>query len=453
MQTSSSFLRFATRVLALALSLCLAAALAACGEKPAGSGPVETVLSGRGANTFLSCTVYGGGGDFVVESQNGTLTCQGLAGAALNEDALAALAAGCTTLQVEEEAGAIFTDAAYGLTTPATRVQVAYTDGGTLHFFLGNPLPEGGGYYLGVEGHNNVYRCTASVLPLLTGGPGSFAGLSLTNFTGTLPLQKIVCETGGETFVLEKTETEMADGYGNLFNYKLTSHGGAFVDPVAFDTFFGTSPTILAAGTAAPGAEIDPATATKLTLTGQGGQSVTLLLGGQNAEGLTLAKVQGSETVYLLASRFTAFTGVNEYALISRFLVAPAMTEVANITVITPGSGDFFIIDIYEGTGIVDGATLSESTFGGLYRLLCSLQAEYQLAAQVENTNVGSVTLAYHFTDGTATTVKLVPYETGRYAIFINEENTGYAVRSAFPEKVLNTLRQITNGQIISPEW
>ncbi|MDL2215742.1 DUF4340 domain-containing protein [Ruminococcaceae bacterium OttesenSCG-928-N02] len=439
---------------------------AACGST---QGPVETVISNRTADAFLSIEVMGAMADYTITREGSTFICPQLEDAAPSPQATDILAQGCTDLTAMELTGALITDAQYGLQNPKTRATISYTDGATLTLLIGNRAPdeetgESSGYYFSIEGKNIVYTSDAPVFDYIVGGPSMFAALSLTAFDyapgdAGLP-DNITLTLGDERYVLDKLPQPETDGFGNTYTYTLTSHGGAYVDPESFSTYFSACTNMFAAEvvlnpSAAQIEALCPTSSPDSLTLSYAGESITLRLGTQETSGALYTYVvkAGTDALYSVAPRYVPFLSVDEYRLVTRYIAAPAMEDVLNITVITPGEGDFFVIDVYDGAAFIEGAHLDENTFSGLYRLLCSLQAEYQLEQTVENTNVGSVTISFRMVDGSTFNIKLVPYETGRYAIFINDEPARYAVRTAFADKVLHTLSQITNGQIIDPAW
>ncbi len=438
----------------LLLLFFLLALSAACGGGGAASSSTAAFTH---TGSFTGAKVTCGDGVFTLTLQNGSLSCEELAGTPQDTDALESFAAGCEAIGGQVVDGAKITDEEYGLVTPAAHAELEYTEGVVLTLSIGNAAP-GGGYYFSVQGQNIVYLGSAPVFAQFLLGPGQFAKSAVTAFnfapgTAHHPA-KITFTIKGETVVLEHLATPATDGYGNIYNYCLPSHGGAYVSDEAYNAYFAECTAMLAAGkTGEPPQGFDPQDPFCTITIENGTEKQTLFIGAPSPAGTSYVAKAGDTAVYIVEEKYLAFLNATAGSLATPFILAPAMETVTNITVITPGSGAFYVIDIYDGSGIVDGAPLAQPTFAGLYRLLCSLQAQAAVAGEVENTNEGSVSLAFHFTDGTATTAKLVPVDGGFYAIFINDVFTGSAVREAFCEKLLFTLEQITNGQIIDPTW
>lgn len=441
--------------------LCFLVLLCACSKEAEND---QTVISNRSNDAFSKITVEGGAGSYSIVKQGDDFICAELSGAAPDAAAIEKLTEGCTTLLALEVPGALITDEQYALVKPAARVTIEYTDGAQLLLYVGAVAQEnenGTTYFFNLDGKNIVYTSDDPIFEYFLGGPGMFAKLALTSFdyaSGDLGKpDSISLKTRNEELALQKLATPTADGYGNTYEYTLA--GGTFADSDSFAYYFGNCGSIYAASAilaadAAPLASYGLSDPSATLTVSYGGKSETLIFGAKNPDGLTYAMKSGDDTVYLVAPRFTPFLEADMHSLSTRFIAAPAMEDVLNITVMTPGNGEFHVIDIYGSEARVEGAVIDSSTFSGLYRLLCSLQAEYRLTESAENVNAGSVHITFRLADASTLSVKLVPYEEGRYAIFMNgEDEAHYAVRAAFCEKLLNTLAQLTNGQIIDPAW
>ena len=443
-----------------------------------GAAAEPVTLSDRAQNAFASAEVTNAGGSYTVTAEDGVFACDLLAGLPVSQAAFEQLAQQCTSLTAEGPVAppsGSGTVPDYGFDHPLAQVKAAYSDGGGIFIEVGAQIAGTDQYYIRVDHSASVYRIGKEAIRCLLADISAYLDLSLTPDGAdrdTLP-SRISVNTGAQSLQLEKLPLPETDGAGFSYRYRLAGDRAAYVDPDAYETYFGELGELEADGvvTMRPTsvdlkeyglADEEACDSISFTMLGE---SVRLRLGNRSGDFYYVLR-EGVPAIYRLSRLAVTWEDADEYALMSRYLMAPALDKVQEILI--EGGGVRYHFTLQNGSASLDGTPLTASTFDSFYALLCSLRAEYKLGAPAQNIPP-DLTVTFVYTDRAAPTaspapedveaspyrtdvIRFIPYGPKRHAIEINGAAL-YAVRSTYATKVLGVLATLQDGQQVSASW
>ena len=422
---------------------------------------LTVILSNRAVGQFLSATVENGNDSYTVAAKGNTFSCKELEGLPVSQEAMQSFAMACCEVSAAGTVRDFFVrEEDYGLDEPRGTIKITYQDKTSLSLQIGSDVPDSDQCYLRIEGEKSIYIAEKSALSFFFNGKEQLLNMLLAPNAGDLQETAvptgITYAAGDLSLSIVSLAQPYTDGYGNVYNWAFRD--GGYLDGEQYTAFFGRCMQMKAEGVysfSPSESEMEEcglkAPACRLAIE-YGNEKSTLLLGNKTGNNYYVYK-EGVPLIFTVPEVYCSFEGVTRYQLESRYLMAPKREKVASVMVNTyAGQEDAFLVDVNTEGGAVDGQKLSEYTFSGVYQLLCSLRAEYQLEEIVPYTETDSIKLVYLYKDGTRDTVELVPYGVKRYAVFLNKKAV-CAVRSSYGEKVINTLSQISEGQKIDAEW
>lgn len=423
---------------------------------------LSVVLSNRSVEQFSAVTVTNEQGSYTLLRNGAGYSCKELIGLQLSSTAAQEMAQNSCTVSATGSVRDFFLDEEdYGLKSPRSKVEITYADATALSLEIGSDLPgDPARCYFRVSGERSIYIGDKSAFTYFLGGPDSLAEKLLSPSAGKIQqtaLPSNIDYTQGNTHLqIRALKTPYTDGYGNVYNWCFAD--GGYLDSEQYTAYFGRCMQLEASAVFAVAPTREELSACGLTepyatLSIQyDGERADLKIGNKENENYYMYK-EGTNAIFLVPEKLCSFMGASRYALESRYLMAPPREKVASIMVSAYGAEEQdFLIDVRALGGLVDGQSLSEDTFGGLYQLICSLKAEYPLEEEVPYTETDSIKIIYLYQNGSRDMVELVPYGVKRYAIFLNRQ-AQYAVRSGYGEKLIATLSQISEGQKIDPTW
>ncbi len=442
-----------------------------------GAAAEPVTLSDRAQNAFVSAEITNAGGRYVVTAEDGVFSCDLLAGLPVSQAAFERLAQECTSLTADRPAPAPDEDAApdYGFEHPLAQARAVYSDGSGIFIEVGAQIAGTDQYYIRVDHSTSVYLIGREAIRCLLADISAYLDLSLTPDgvdEDTLP-SSISVFSGARSLQLEKLALPETDGAGFSYRYRLSGSRPAYVDPDAYETYFGGLGGLEADGvvTMRPTAvdlkeyglaDEDACDGISFTMLGQ---TVRLRLGRLSGDFYYVLR-EGVPAIYRLSRLAVTWDDADEYALMSRYLMAPDPDKVQEILIEGGGASYHFTLD--NGFVSLDGAPLTADTFDSFYALLCSLRAEYKLGDPAQNIPP-DLTVTFVYTDpaGPASSpapdgaqdsfyrtdvIRFIPYGPKRHAIEINGAAL-YAVRSTYVTKVLGVLATLQDGQIVSAVW
>ena len=422
------------------------------------------VVSNRGTDTLQQVVIENEHGDFTMQQQGGRLICPGREDMPLDEEKLQILLQNSCEIQAEQSIrGAFLSLADYGLEVPRTTVKITYTDGTVLVLEIGAENEDGTGVYFKPENEKVVYLAAIETFAIFTSGEEIFLELRLSPYVEegqeTAEANEIVFTNAHGEVALVRTVEPYVDGFGNEHSWRLTGENSGYADDEWVYSLFPSVMQIKATEVyiVRPSAQdligcgITEGSPTLTIVCGN--EKSELIIGTQAENGYYVYK-KSANVIYIMPAMYYTFEDATIYTVATRYVMAPPREEVASISVQGPEVGQYFLIDILEtGGGAIDGQRLSNSTFAGVYRMICSLRGEYILDEPIVATEgTTEMQIVIQYLNGDRLTVTLVPYDAKRCAIFINGE-AAYLVRTAYVEKLMHTLNQITEGQIIDPTW
>ena len=462
--------QFFTSLLAFTVLGVLAVSLSLFFPSSRSEAPTEVTLSDRAQNAFASVEIINAGGAYSVTAEDGVYSCDRLAGLPLSQSACDELARECTSLTA---VGPLVQDpdapVDYGFDFPLAQAQATYSDGGGISIEVGAQITGTDQYYIRVNGGNTVYQIGRSSIRYLLSDISSYLDLSLSPVeeAGNALPSSIEWTTNGQTLRLDRLPIPQTDGMELSYSYQLAGDRLSYVDPDAFTTYFDQLSTLRADGvvTLYPSEpelkeyglsdESDYSTLSFTLL----GQSVTLRIGNFTGNFYYLYR-EGVPAVYRLNLSEAHWIGVTRYALMSRYLMAPALDTLREIQI--EASGQTYLFDLTETSVSFNGEFLSQETFEQFYRLLCSLRAEYEMEDPMQNIPPDAV-ITFVYDEPLAGTelpdsgyrtevIRFIPYGVKRHAIEI-DGTAQYAVRSSYLSRLLFVLSDLQDGQEIDPTW
>jgi hypothetical protein len=432
-------------------------------KKPASnSGAVYIIY--RNSEDVKQVTIDNENGSFTILQQNGEFICPELEGITLNNEKIELLIQNSSEIRAEESIkGAFLNLADYGLEEPVCYVEIVYTDERSLNIEIGNVNEDGTKIHFKIEGENTVYIAEIENFELFFADKKEIVSLYLSPLIvegqETAFPSEITFSNEKGTITLIYDEEPYTDGFGNLHHWRIDGENSGYADDDRVESLFPSAMQLKASEVyilfpSAQDLERCGITENSPTLTiVHGAVSSELIIGVRTEAGVYVYK-KGTNVIFIMPEAYYTFESANIHTVETRHVLAPAQAEVSAIYVQGPEAGQYFMIDIFEdGSGVIDGQRFSFSTFNSVYRMVCSLKGEYVMEEAITKEGEAAVEITVQYRNGERNVISLVPYDADRYAIFVNEEDAVYLVRTAYAEKLMHTLNQITEGQIIDPSW
>ena len=435
-----------------------------------GKQQTEVTLADRAQNAFAQVEIVNAGGSYQVTYEDDVYRCPQLSGLPLSQAAFDELARECTSLSA---VGPLQQDpdhpVDYGFDFPLARAQASYSDGGGILIEVGSQIAGTDQYYIRVNGSNSVYQVGRSSIRYLLADISSYLDLSLSpseEGNTALPSQ-IVFTENGQTLQLDRLYSTRTDAMGMSYQYQLAGDRPSYVDPDAFETYFGELASLKASGvvTLYPSdvelrqyglSNTSDYSTLSFTLLGE---QVTLRIGNLAGDFYYVYR-EGVPAVYRLSASDAHWVGVTRYALMSRYLMAPTVDTLREIRIDTKDTS--YLFDL-TGSGILfNDQSLSAETFEQFYTLLCSVRAEYEMEDPLQNIPP-ELTVTFVYDEPAVNpqqedqlyrteVVRFIPYGIKRHAIEIDGV-AEYAVRSSYVSRILSVLPLLEDGQTIDPTW
>ena len=425
----------------------------------------ELVVSQTDEASVLSIEVENALGTFAVAKTGDGYASEELRGLPVINMEFTKLFRSCTNIIATDKVSNAKPLDTYGLATPAAKVTINYKSGEPLIINVGNLLADGTGYYFNVQGQKPIYAGSLALIGQFLQGKSSYvdtllapavpSGSTVDQQSAEVTTLKLVNANG--TFLVRNIGYNNLDGYGNDYHYEVSVDGAA-AKYVPTDLFNANFPRIMEMrATAAHQVFADDAKMADCGVTAQTstasieieylGEKSKVFIGNKTEGGYYAAK-EGLPVIYIITEDLFTFKDTTAQALVSKFVFAPARAAVASIEV--ESGGKFYLIDVTEVSGKVDGQPLVENTFTGLYKLLCSVQNEFALGDATVEPAVARI--EFFMNDGTQTTIALAPCGTRRLAVIVNGTTVG-ALRADFLDKLLSEFENLQDGKLINPVW
>lgn len=307
----------------------------------------------------------------------------------------------------------------YGLAQPQGFYTVDLADGTQKQFSVGNSDPISGSYYFKMGDDPAVYtiystKADTLLKPLsdyrdttfLTVNPENLSYVFIQNAANTIEL---VLETTGEGDD-QVSEWNMRQPMQRAIDSQRFSEN--IMEPVSSLSIQSFVEDGQDHGVGNPAATV--------TLSDTDGVSQTMYIGDTDADGNRYVRLDGSNTVYLIAGDNLEFINVDPFLLMDKFLNLENIDNVNSIDVIS-SAATYTLSITREGeteTYRVGDLETVEDTFKELYQKVIGLTASGMIEAQPAGSPV--VTVVYHLVDGTTETLQFLDYDDRNYAAVID---------------------------------
>lgn len=461
--------QFATALFVFVLLGALAAVLNLTRPITASHKTSSIILSDRATGALASVRIKNSYGSYTITREGDDYSCAQLQLVPTSYKAMETFAEHCT--KIEATSGIRVPESAVdmGFDKPRAVAEITFTDNSQLTLTIGAKREAGDGYYARLAADGPVYLLSeADTAPFLA-EVSSFVDLQLTTDAGKteqLPT-RISLSSGLSSLTVSSLPATVTDCTGALYDYTVTDQtDSGYADTDRLHSFFDGLFDLRARSVVqlfptadelkSYGILTDDGTPATLLSYAYKGAETRLYIGNRSGDYYYVYK-EGVAAVYAVTLENACWDGVAYYPLMARHLLAPLPQSVASITVTTSvGSYDILLDDSGE-TGSVNGEPLSDRTFGQLYQLLFSVEAQYPME-QAADPTLPELTLTVLYREQDAAgqprtdVLRLIPYGLRRHAIELNGV-AHYAVRSGYVQQVTETLRTLHDGVQISTSW
>lgn len=359
----------------------------------------------------------------------------------------------------------------YGLQSPSTTVDISYSDGSSATYLVGSDAPDGTNYYAYNPQTKEVGLITKNALARVVIGKEEFVDKTLvpTKEDDTITVSKAVL--GGtlrpEPIVIEAySEQEIAAAAENSLvpsGYKITAPKQRDADTSRTTVITDEQWGLQAAAVAylAPTEEqllqtglAEPFSTLSLTFDGQ---TVELSLGNKNDDGQYYCMTSRNNAILLVAPDNVGWAELKEFDVYYKLVVVPNIKTVAALTVEFDGKQHRYVLTHDEDNNLTvttGGKEINDEVFRSFYQLVLSAKGEYETGEIPEGTPV-QMKFTYEYLDKSQpnTVIELFSISDRRSAIRHNGEDTGFAVRSLFVDKVKASVDQVLAGEKIIVTW
>ena len=351
----------------------------------------------------------------------------------------------------------------YGLDVPMATADVTLTDGSTYTVSIGSKAPSENYIYFTVsDAPDTVYTARMSkFLPLLTDAYGLVnkllapktesprAGNDETDTADWLEYTT----SDGTRFRLEQLFPAYVDGAGNSYRFHQTAPVDGYVQASkAMETFsrvmqFCASSVRFYHPSEEQIAEcglLEPET--ELVLAYRDDVAVIHLSKAPNGDYYAIK--DGVDVIWNIADYMVTWLDVQPRTMISSYLLAPPMSEVASLEI--DAFGDHFSFDIADGVVTSQGVEMNTSDFKRFYELACSVNSQ-----NVSEETPGETVVSIRFTlnDGTVRTAELSELGNRVLKIAVDGQDMGLTIREAYAETLHDAAGAVIDKQSFSTNW
>jgi hypothetical protein len=364
----------------------------------------------------------------------------------------------------------------YGLESAQASIAIAYADGTTFSFSIGNREPISGDYYMRVNADPSLYLFAAENAQVFLASKETYISHEVTpelavsspltavkdvTFTGTALPEPITIQSVGagsdevrlaaQSFgavthlvrgrgVHELDQTYGITVIGSLLGIKAVSVRGYSLDAQKISALGFDTPYIEA------GFDLK-----------NGTDDVThyLLSVVKADDGTYLARVSGKDAVYVIEK--PAFADIQYSKLILRWFLSPLLLDISGLTVDT-GTQKLDIAytrgSNQDQSATANGQAVDISLFQSFYRLVTSASSDgdYLPGAVVSGNPV--MTITYHYKDGVKAddVISFYPGSARRLLAQVNGV-TEFDIRESFITRVVEACSALMSGKPIEESW
>ena len=351
----------------------------------------------------------------------------------------------------------------YGFDDPMAVVDVSLNDGTSYTVSIGSKAPSENYIYFTVsDAPDTVYTARMSkFLPLLTDAYGLVnkllapktesprAGNDETDTADWLEYTT----SDGTRFRLEQLFPAYVDGAGNSYRFHQTAPVDGYVQASkAMETFsrvmqFCASSVRFYHPSEEQIAEcglLEPET--ELVLAYRDDVAVIHLSKAPNGDYYAIK--DGVDVIWNIADYMVTWLDVQPRTMISSYLLAPPMSEVASLEI--DAFGDHFSFDIADGVVTSQGVEMNTSDFKRFYELACSVNSQ-----NVSEETPGETVVSIRFTldDGTVRTAELSELGNRVLKIAVDGQDMGLTIREAYAETLHDAAGAVIDKQSFSTNW
>ncbi len=360
--------------------------------------------------------------------------------------------------------------ALYGLQDPFCKVDVAYADGSSFTFSIGNEAPDTTNYYVYNPATKEVGLIAKTSLTRLTVEKEDFVDLTLipSQESNEQYFEKIVLAgtSRPEPIVLEPIlkESDSSDDTAALI-----SSGYQMVSPrqMEVDSNNATAVTTSPWGLQASDAIYIMPTEDQLVETGLaepfstltltfGGNTVELKLGNKNADGNYYCMTSKNNAIFIVNRGLVTWAEFKPFDLYYKLACVPNIKTVSAVTVEFDGKTHRFDLTHGEDDTLTvkynSNKEMDSEIFRSYYQLLISAKGEYE-AAEIPEDAAVQMKYTYEYLDKSQpSVVEFKQINDRRYAILLNGDVI-YAVRAMYIDKVKTSLDQALAGEKVIITW
>ena len=351
----------------------------------------------------------------------------------------------------------------YGIDVPMATAEVTLKDGNSYTVTIGSKAPSENYIYFTVsDAPDTVYTARMSkFLPLLSDAYGLVnkllapktesprAGNDETDTADWLEYTT----RDGTRFRLEQLSPAYVDGAGNSYRYHQTAPVDGYVQASkAMETFsrvmqFCASSVKIYHPTEEQIAEcglLQPETELVLAY----GEDVAVIHLSRAPNGDYYAIKEGVDVIWNIADYLVTWLDVQPRTMISGYLLAPPMSDVAGLEI--DAYGDHFQFEIADGIGYSQNAELNGSDFKRFYELACSVNS-YNESSDAAGATVAVI--RFKMKDGSVRTAELSEIGNRVLKISVDGQDMGLSIREAFAETLHDAAKAIIEKQSFSTNW
>lgn len=336
--------------------------------------------------------------------------------------------------------------AGFGLETPASVVEIAYSDGEGLVLEIGDRAPTSNLYYCKVAGEDTVYLMKGMLVDLFAGGINSFWDIEAFEIDTQMAVALTLEREGEQTLHLEYqgkpqgfrfSQWHMLQPFIADTNTQSAEAILGAISGIELTRFVDTTTELAQFGLDAP--------AQTFTLLNEDGTKFILYLGARDARGDAYLRFGGSNDVYMASAESIAFLEqVKLPGLITDFANIHAITNLASLSVELDGKTVVYTLDKSgeETAFLKDGAKMDADAFKNAYQSINTvLWADLVDEGSVQGAEA-VLTLRYLFDNGEEAVVEYLDYSVNNLALRKNG-SVGVAVRKDAVAQMLAALRGI----------
>lgn len=453
-----------TALFAFIFFAAMAIGLARLAPIAAGHQLSDITLSDRASGALSEVRVKNSWGSYSLVRTDGSLSCLQLQDLPVSEAALENFAQNCTSVHATSGVKLPEDEALLGFDRPRAVVEIIFADETFLTLTIGDANEEETGYYVRLADDGPIYLLSQKDAAPFFAAASSYLDLTLTDnpADSSALAQEIVLETPSQKLSVSRNDSDLDSAQYTVSDGTIS----LAADEESLASFFGSLGNLCADSVIQiypSNAELQSygildasgAPVQKLSFS-MGGAQTQLIIGNRSGDSYYVYK-EGVSAVFTLPLSQASWDGASLFRLMRRTPLLPDATELSCITVETAGARYDILPDETGLVASVNDISLSDRTFGQLYNLLFSFEAQYVLDDALQNILPElTLTLTYRLpaADGSprVDVVRFIPYGLRRHAIEINGMAL-WAVRSGYVQQVETVFRTLQDGVSISSVW